>query len=142
MTVVDYMTGILTYLKADAGVAAQVGTRVYGEEVPDGEVNSMPRKALLVQSTVGGFPPRGYGQYNRRGIDIRCYGDGYVEAFAVYRAAYEALKYMERNTQGAAMLYKAWEAGSPMALREPVGEPGWPMYLQSWTVMVADVATA
>lgn len=53
MSAPNHINGIVAFLRADAAVAARVGTRVYGPDgVPKSQNASMPRQAIVVSPVV------------------------------------------------------------------------------------------
>jgi len=47
--VTDVLAALITYLQADTDVATEVGTRVFGGELPRDEIDDMPRKAVIIR---------------------------------------------------------------------------------------------
>ena len=54
--ITDQVAAIIAILKADTDTATEVGTRVFGDELPRDEADSMPRKCIVIAPT-GGAPP-------------------------------------------------------------------------------------
>lgn len=136
---------LISYLLAQSEVAALVGTRVFGMELPDVEATSMPRKCVLINSAgaaVFGMAARSEIPLDSRTKDVRCYGETPYEASRVYNAVNLALKRLRRRLVtppgglGAVLLYSATKIGGPAALREP--ETEWPVLFSSYNVLVAD----
>lgn len=137
----DRLTALIAILKADAAVSAQVGTRVFGGELPPAETASMPRKATVISHGGGlGVFGGGYQEYGDTRVDARCYGETPLEADDVWRAAYGALKQMRRTLQGTIYVHWARPSGGPLSLRDP--DTDWPYVFSSFQVLAAEAAHA
>jgi hypothetical protein len=133
----DPIQAIRTLLLADATVAALVGTRGWGGELPPSSVAGMPRAGFLVRSAGGGAMGTGdYLSTTDARVDVFCYGGTPHEANALYRAVRHALRYLRRTVQNTTVLYWAKESGGPNSLRESDTE--WPLTLSSWQVYWSD----
>lgn len=137
----DPIVGVIDYLKESTTLSVLLSERIYGGELPPSEVDSMPRKALVVAFS-GGFQAfgRGYQQYGDIRIDTFLYGETPYEVDRVYFALYPHLKQMRTNRQRDCLLHWAKPSGSPLTLRDP--DTDWPMSFLSWQVMVAEVTAA
>lgn len=136
MTVPDPLAALVAFVAGDAEVAALVGARVFGQELPAGEVQQMPRPCVVLQ-TAGGFGERGEAPVQRVRVDARCYGRTLHEAMQVHLAVYGALrKRLLRSQQGDALLHSAILEGGPSPLRDP--DADWPFVLSSWQIIAAD----
>lgn len=140
MSVPDPIGALVAFLKADADVAGEVGTRVFGGELPRGETASMPRKAIVLTPSGGGFIGSGYQEYGDIRVDLHCYGETPKEANDVWRAVHPALKQLRRALQGPCLLHWARPAGGPLTLRDP--DADWPFTLATYQILVAEVAAA
>lgn len=132
---------VQTLLKADANVAAQVGTRVYWPELPRAETASMPRKVVLLQYA-GGPGDASLLPVGKRRIDVRSYGAIFEEAEEVQLAVQEALKRTTRQIRANTLIENITPEGGPIQLREPALPEPWPLMLQSFIVTVAERAAA
>lgn len=139
---VDVIPALISFLKADAAVAALVGTRVFGAEVPAGETASQPRKAIILRQG-GGTSEDSYLPLGIPRIDLHAHGETPYEARRVRRAAHTALKALQREvitgvTDGDVLLHHLNASGGPVDLRFP--ETDWPVVIESWDVMFAETA--
>ena len=140
MTLPDPLAAVVSFLNADAGVIAQVAGRVYGAELEDSETVNMPRKAVVVKPTPGAGFRVGYMEIGSNNYDIWCFGASPHEAGQVRLAVYEALKFLNREEANNTLLHWAQEIGGVMSLRDP--DTDWPVQLQTFQVLAAEVATA
>jgi len=133
------ITALVAFLKDDAEVTTQAGTKVFGAELPPDEAVNMPQKCIVIQAAGGPVGPgRSRIRYNVIRIDVKGYGTTPETAWDVYQAAYDALKQLVPTKQGPALLYDASVAGGPLQLRDANLE--WPMVLGSFDVSVSEVA--
>jgi hypothetical protein len=138
--VTDPLAALVTYLRADASVAALASARVYGGELPGSETIDMPETAVVL-SYAGGYADRfAYVELGEPRIDVRCYGDTPYLAHALHRAVHGCLKQMRRNVQGGTMLHCATLESSVQGLRDPDTE--WPMAFSSWIVLASERVVA
>ena len=139
--IVDVLGAVLAYLKADADVTAQVGTHVYGAELPGSvtlDGNGMPPKSVVVQPSAGGF-----GQYSRTWVpmaneryDIRCYAPTPKAAMDVWRAVFPAMQLrLKKHVRGGVLLFDATSTIGVSLLREP--DTRWPFAFGSFNVLAA-----
>ncbi len=139
--IVDVKAAIIAFLLADADVITEVGIRVYGDELPREDTDSMERKAVVVASA-GGSPP-GYAASSlpleAQRLDLFSYGGTPFEAEKVRRAVYGALKSIDRVKKSNVLIHWANPAGGVAAGRDPDGD--WPFKWDSWQVL-ADTRTA
>lgn len=138
-TMLDPVTALVSFLKADTDVAALTGGRVFGSELPDSQNANMPRAAVVCRqagspNTYGG----GYQDFGDIRVECRCYSSTPYEAVRVSRAVYGALKMMRRNIQGSTILHWARPAGGMQTLRDPDTE--WPFSMSSWQILAAEQA--
>lgn len=136
MTAPDLLTAVRRFLLSNAGVAGHVGTRVWGEEVPQSETDNMPRKGVLIRRAGGYVLGVGYIEIGDPRFDIYAYGGSPFDAGQVFQSLYIPLKQMRRNIQGPALLHWARPAGGPVAMRDPDTE--WPMVLSVWQILGAE----
>ncbi len=131
----DAKGALIAHLKTDSALSALVGTRIYGDELPRTDTDSMPRKAVVLTPSGGGSPP--YAQATLRlevqRIDVFCYGETLFQANAVRRAVHGALRAMQRVTISSVLLHWARPAGGSITGRDPVTE--WAVIWASWQVM-------
>lgn len=139
---VDVTVAVVALLKANVDVAALVGTRVFGAELPEGEAENMPRKCIVLQSAAGGFGAlmRTYSKTANSRIDMRCYGETPFEAMKLYRTAHPVLKHLRRTVQGDVLIHAITPSIEASSLREP--ETLWPLAWASYNVLAAEEAHA
>ena len=132
------ITAIVAFLKADTDVATEVGTRVFGAELPEDETVLMPRKCLVIAGSGG--PATGLSRLsiNTIRIDIKGYGPTPELAWGPYLAAHNALKQLVPTKQDTALLYDAHVAGGPSQLRDSDLE--WPLVFGSFEVRHSELA--
>jgi len=133
----DVLSALIAYLKADAEVAALVGARVYGGELPEADVASMPRKCVIVR-LAGGTERARSARIARVRADIFSYGEGYKEAGQVDGAVTDALADLRRSTYSSTLL-QASGYGGPFQLKEPMH--GW-KYIARTALVAFDERTA
>lgn len=136
---VDLMGALVSFLQADATLAALVGTRVYAQSLPKADAASMPRDCVVIRSA-GGPGSRDYVKLTEVRIDVMNYGATERKAHTVHRATHDALKYMEREVQGDVLLHRANDSGGPVWLRDPDGD--WPLCVETWLVLAAETTAA
>lgn len=150
---VDELAAVVAYLRANANVAALVGVRVFGDELPANHASLMPRKCIVVNDagfgSGGGALGMGNNSYMPLGNstkDLRCYGETFEEARKVWGAAAGALK--ELGLVGGrvvitlaggvrVMLYSASPA-APATTREPSVD--WPLTFGTFNLTAAENA--
>lgn len=137
----DPVAALVAFLRADTGIAALVGTRVFGGELDEAETKLMPRAAIVVD-TGGGTQSIGsaYQEYGDARYDLRCYAKLPHSADALYRVAHRALKQMTRQKRAGVLLHWARPAGGPISLRD--GDTDWPYVFASYQVLAAEVSVA
>jgi hypothetical protein len=131
---------LIGLLKADVVIASQVGTRVFGEELPKTEVSQMPRKAITLHSNGGRYTPDDLPVSIYR-FNTHTYGATVYEAMQLDMLVYEFLKNLERQTipGGAAILSVVGETG-PFTLRDP--DTTWPYTLTTYRALVGETVNA
>lgn len=136
---VDPVTALVTFLKADAPVAALASTRVFGGELPRGQVAEMPRAAVVLKPAGG---PGGYGyiEFAKVRVDVDCYAATVRDAWTLHLAVRTALKQMRRNVTGGVLLHSADVSADGVTARDP--DTDWPVTVSSYLVSVAEVAAA
>lgn len=136
MAVADLIGAIVAFLKADAALAALVGTRVFGGELPEGETANMPRRAIVVRKS-GGVSRTGdsYLEHDTKRVDVFAYGATPYEASQVLETAALALRRLRRSVHAGVLLHTAEQASGALPGREPTTE--WPREFQSFQVLHA-----
>lgn len=109
-----------------AGVA---DGRVFGVELPDGEIASMPRKCAVVRPA-GGATSTGYMPTGRLRLDVRCYGATPYEAAEVEAAVAAVLHHYRGGVTVHGRVHWFRQAGGINHLRDP--DTDWPLALSVW----------
>ncbi len=140
--IADLGTAIVAILKADTDTAAEVGTRVFGDEMPRSEVDDEPRKTVVVVTTGGVIPPYAAGTVplEVQRLDIWCYGKNMLEADGVRRAVFGAMRGINRTLAAGVLVHWARPAGGAAQGRDPDGD--WPYKWNSWQVMADERAAS
>lgn len=130
----EIVTAIVEMLKADAGVTALVGTRVFGGELPPDETKSMPRAAIVVQPS-GGVPFHAAGRTKAEAqrLDVVAYGRTPLEAANLRQAAGRALVLAVRRVVSGVLVHWVQSAGGYLAGRDSDGQ--WPFAFQSFQAL-------
>lgn len=136
---IEIIVGLVDYLKADAGVAALVGTRVYGVEIPPTQVDSMPQKAVMVRPE-GGNPRPGTLPIARPRYDLWSTAETFLEAIEVDAAVFDALETLRREDISNVFLHCVLPAHGHRATREPT--TGWRAVVRAATVIADERSTA
>lgn len=132
----DPIAGLVAYLKADAGVAATVGTAVYGTRLPAGVASGTTPPSAVVVAAAGGLGEGGDAPLMRPRVDVRCYGTTAAGAMAAWAAAFAALRALKRRSHASALLHAAVQEGGPLSLFDP--DTDWPFVVSSWLVLVGE----
>lgn len=135
----DHIVAITDVLKADSGVSALVGTRVFGIELPEAETANMPRKCIVVKQS-GGLGNRSYIRHSNPRIDVFCYGETPYEARKLRREVYEALQQLVRVVVNSTLIHWVNPSGGPLDLRDP--DTQWSVCFESFDMFAADQAVA
>lgn len=131
----DLVGSLRYYLLLDGPVSAAVGTRVFGEELPESEINNMPRPCTVLRSS-GGPGMGGYARIGNYRVDVRCYGETPYRAKQVWFAVYNALKHMPRTNSNGVLVHSARPEVMPIHMREP--DTDWPLTFGSFLVLAAE----
>ncbi len=141
--ITDQVAAIIAILKADTDTATEVGTRVFGSELPRSETDNMARKAIVVMPS-GGSPPTwaaGTVRLEVQRLDLICYGATLFEAEEVRRACFGALRAIERVVSAGVLVHWARPAGGSVTNRDGP-DTDWPNHWNSWQVCSAEQAVA
>ena len=134
---VDPIAAVRAVLRADAAVAALVGDRVYGGELPRAAVDAMPRTAVVV-SGAGGPGGGGYIDFAKVRLDVDCYGATPKEAWQLHLAVRTALKHLRRTVVKGVLLHSADVSADGSSGRDP--DTDWPVTVSSYLLSVAEIA--
>jgi len=133
--VIDVLIGVMDILKADATITNLIGEKVFGEEIPRDEIVNLPSKMIAVVSA-GGVEKNQTSSTISARFDIWCYGETKYEARLLSRAAYDALKTVERVTIDGMLIHSVALSGGPHPYRDP--DTGWPAMIRSVSVIADD----
>jgi hypothetical protein len=131
----DALVALRIWLGDDVDIATLTAGRIFGAELPSGEVGTMPKKVVLVR-WAGGFGVSDVVLLSSWRVDIWCYADTPYEASRLHRFVHHRMKSLTGMLVNGIKLYPAQEAGGPVSIREP--ETKWPAVIQSFAVMFAD----
>lgn len=139
--IVDVKAALIALLKADADVTTEVGTRVYGDELPREDTDNMERKCVVLVSSGGAPTPyaSGTAPLETQRIDVYSYGATAYEAEEVRRAVYGAFKGAQRVKFSGVLIHWVNPAGGVSYGRDP--NTDWPFKWDSWQVL-ADTRAA
>ncbi len=134
-------TALRTFLLADAGVSALVGTRVFVIELPPAQAVSMPRQCIVIKPSGGpAFQPGSYIDHAYQTLDVFSYGETPFEADEVRDAVTDALRLLRRDLTGTTLIHWVQPAGGWASNRDP--DADWPYGLQSFQAFYALDAAA
>ncbi len=133
--ITDSKGALIAHLKTDTDLSALVGTRIFGDELPRDEADSMPRKAVVLTPSGGSMPPytQATMQLEAQTYDVFCYGETLFQANAVRRAVQGALRAIQAITKSSVLLHWARPAGGSISGQDPV--TNWPVVWNSWQVL-------
>lgn len=132
----DIVGALVAMLKADAGVAALAGTRVFGGELPADETAAMPRAAIVIAPS-GGVSLTGasFLEADTQRVDLVAWGATPLSAAALLAAADEAMRGARRASWANVLIYWVNRAGGYAAARDRDGQ--WPFAFRSYQVFHA-----
>jgi len=132
----DLMAALVALLKADASIAALVGARVFGGELPPAETRHMPRQAIVIQPSGGiSLTAGSYAEHDTQRVDVFGYGRTPKEAAELVATAALALRRVQRGVWAGVLIHWARSAGGFSARRDP--DAAWPRAFQSFQVFHA-----
>lgn len=132
----DIVTAIVEILKADVGVAALCGTRVFGGELPDLETPDMPRQCIVIQPSGGvSFQASGYVDADTQRLDLIAYGASPYQADRLRDAGRAVLVKVKRQVSANVLVHWVQSAGGFLAARDRDGQ--WPYAFQSFQALFA-----
>ena len=127
---VDFLDALTAYLRADSGIAALAGARVYPAELPATEAASMPRYAVTIVPSGGGGEASDLAYQTPR-VDVFCYAATPKQARMLYFEVARALQGLRRNVHALTLLHTATPSAGPLMGRTP---EAWPMAWGSWQI--------
>ncbi len=136
--IVDVLPALITYLGSISDMADLVSARIYGGEIPDSEIENMPRK-LTVLRYAGGPESFRSDPVQRQRIDVFSYGETYFEAGRVDRTVADAWHDLTRVDVSNVLIHSVGYGGAQQ-LKEP--DTGWPYLLRSAIVISDERVTA
>lgn len=143
-TMPDPLVVLERYLLSTPSVAALVGDRAFGFELPLDQADAMPRKCVVASEAGGrslGPSARSNMLFGHVRVDMKQYGETPNEAKQVELAVAQAMKDLRRyGSAGEGGLFWATVEGGPSLLREPTVH--WPFFLTIYQIRVAEVRNA
>lgn len=137
----DGLGALIALLKADSTISALIGTRVFGEELPEAETDSMPRQCIVIQDA-GGIRNNSYLDINKMRLDFFCYGLTPIEAREVWRTLATVLRELERTIQSSTVIYQAEHSAGPFYSRNKesgfLTNTNWPLIIDTWLVKMQE----
>jgi hypothetical protein len=137
--VTDALGALVAYLLAQPEVGAEVGTRVYGQTLPNEDADHMPRKCIVIRNAGGPGSPNTVRLENGR-FDVWSYGLNFDESGELRRVVYEALMAIDRTVQGDTLIHAATPVSGVISVKDPEGQ--WPVDIETWSVLTATTAVA
>jgi hypothetical protein len=127
---------VVGLLDAESGL-----TRIYGGQLPDREIISMPRQTVVVRGAGGSILfGNDFMELGDVRLDIFNYGATPREADATAWIVHRVMKHSKRYTAANGLFHWAKPTNSGMNLRDPDTE--WPYVLSSWQVLVSEKEVA
>jgi hypothetical protein len=135
----DLHAALVALLLEDPAIAAIVGTRVFGGELPANEAKSMPRAAIVVAAS-GGASLTGdsFTEHDTQRVDLFAYAGTPSAAEQLRGQAALALRRVRRGVWGGCLIHWIKPAGGSTGARDP--DAAWPRAFQSFQVMHGLVA--
>ena len=137
---IDTVAEMITYLRADAGVTAQVATRVYG---PPGIPNGAALQKMI-DVFVTSEPNKIDVPMLEAEIQVRCWGTTAKAAWQVYQAVNAALHrtglqmWVGQNA-GTVIMYQCYKSFGPLAgMDDTVTGDEWPNVIARYTAILAE----
>lgn len=132
----DPVAALVAALKAEDAIAAQLGDRVFGGELPPGEAASMPRKALVLKPSGGVSLTGGTNvPHDTQRIDVFAYAPTVSEAAALMADVSLCLLWLQRAVWAGTLVHWVNSAGGYISGRE--GDTDWPRVFKSFQVFHA-----
>jgi hypothetical protein len=134
--VADPITALRDWLLATPSVAADVGTRVFGGELPEAEAASMPRAAIVLRPAGGTSLTAGsFSRHDTQRIDLLAYGATPQEADALARKCRPLIADLRRQVISGCLIHWVDVAGGLSARRDR--DTVWPFAFQSFQIFHA-----
>ncbi len=137
----DGLGALITLLKADSTISALIGTRIFGEELPETETVNMPRQCIVIQHA-GSRRGNSYIDIKKIRLDFFCYGVTLKEAGEVHRTLESVLRDLERTVTSSTVLYQAEHSAGPFYARNReaafLTNTNWPMLVDTWLIKMQE----
>lgn len=134
--IADPVGVVVALLLADAQVAARVGTRGFGGELPAAETDDMPRAAFVVKASGGvAMNGQGFAEYDTQRVDLYAFGPTPAEAASLADLCALKLRRARRQVAAGTLVHWVQSAGGFSSGREPVTD--WPRAWRSFQVCFA-----
>lgn len=133
MTIPDPIGDLAIFLKANTGVAAIAGTRVFSGGLPQSQQASMPQATVIVKPAGGSGRPKLL-KIRRITVDTVCYGASLHQAWQLHLAVREALETLARPTRSVKAVEMAAEAVNAID-----ASTQWPTCYASYRVLATTV---
>lgn len=132
----DALQATVVMLKASAAVLALADTRVYGEELPEGEASAEPRAVVLVRRVPGAPRVGGFLALQEDHFGVWCLGENPYRAMELHLATADALKHARRQVQEDTLLH----GFDPLSGPEPGVDPDtqWPYVFSTWRCLAGE----
>jgi hypothetical protein len=128
---IDLLAALIEYLKSDSDIMGLVNDRVYGEKLPRGEIENMPRHNIVIVSA-GGIETTKTDPIFTPRYDIWCYGDSLYNAAVLDRIVYAVVKNIQREFINSVLIHSAGLSGGPLPYVD--GDTGYCAMIRAITV--------
>tara|TARA_Y100000310_G_scaffold340684_2_gene437327 strand:+ start:4494 stop:4901 length:408 start_codon:yes stop_codon:yes gene_type:complete len=133
----DVAEAMITHLKTVSAITDLTSTRIWGGDLPETEVENMPRQNLVVRES-GGPEEFRTARIQQQRLDFFSYGEGYYQAGQVDRAVADALIAIARTVANSTLMHSAGYGG---AMHLKLSDSGWEYVLRSALIMVGETST-
>lgn len=134
----DPIAALIKILQDNPDVSALILTRVYGDELPRTDADSMPRKCVVLKLS-GGFASQDYMEHRTFRFDALSYGETPYEAGLVQRTVSPVLQKVGLDNQrvhDGVLIHWVNRGGGPLSLRDP--DTDWPLKFESFECFHAE----
>lgn len=137
----DPVGAIVAILLADADVAAIVGARGFGGELPASETPSMPRACFVVRASGGASLTAGsYAKHDALRVDLFTFGETPGAAGSLADLCSLRLRAVRRQVAAGTLVHSIKNAGGYSSGREPLTD--WPRAFRSFQIYHALVSVS
>lgn len=135
------IAAIRTYLSLNSDLSTLVDGRIFGVELPEGQAEGNPRKAVIINDGGNGIQDESYRSIAWTLKDVRCYGETVYESVRVYNAVKQILKQLTRTLVEPEdcepmFLYSAVPVTGRFTSREP--DTNWPVSFGTFNIMIGE----